>query len=147
MKPIFSCTYSLSELKQFAMCVYYYLKKENIKLVYLRGDVGSGKTTFVKTLIETLESSYNVTSPTYNYVNEYIVGDNYIWHFDLYRIEEKDDLIDLGIVDYLHRQDGIAFVEWPEKLEQKDNSFSTLVLQFYHLENDSQRSCIVSLLQ
>lgn len=147
MKPILSCTYSLSELKQFAMCIYFYLKKENIKLVYLRGDVGSGKTTFVKTLIESLEPLYNVTSPTYNYFNEYTIGGKYIWHFDLYRIEESNDLIDLGIVDYLHRQDGIAFVEWPEKLEQQSNSFSILVLQFHHLENDSQRSCIVSLLE
>ena len=115
MIPLLTCIYNLTQTKNFALQIDNYIIINNIKIIYFRGDVGSGKTTFIKILIESLDSEIKVNSPTYTYINEYKLNDKYIWHFDLYRIDTKDEIIDLGLIDYLTREDGIAFIEWPEK--------------------------------
>lgn len=147
MKPIFSCIYSKIEIKNLSQAIYSYLMRENIKLVFLKGDVGSGKTTFVKNMIEHLSPDISVSSPTYTYVNEYNIGFHYIWHFDLYRIEQESSLYDLGIIDYLNREDGIALVEWPEKLHIENIKNKILILHFFHIEDADKRSCVVSIIE
>ena len=144
MTPLFTCIYSLPQTQDFALKVYHYLLNENIKIVYLKGDVGTGKTTFIKTLLAAIDPTITVTSPTYTYVNEYQLIDRCIWHFDLYRIESKNELEDLGLIDYLTREDGIAFVEWPEKLtEFQLNQYKKTILQFFHIENKEERACVI----
>jgi len=86
-------------------------------LVFLKGELGSGKTTFVRYALEALgvrEDEFK-GSPTFTIVNEY--RDN-IYHIDLYRIGSAEELIESGIYDYFER-DGIFFVEWPEVLDEK----------------------------
>jgi tRNA threonylcarbamoyladenosine biosynthesis protein TsaE len=144
MSPLFTCIYNLLETKNLSLKIYDYLISQNIKIIYLKGDVGSGKTTFMKILLESLDPEITATSPTYTYVNEYKLNDKFIWHFDLYRIENKEELEDLGLIDYLNRDDGIAFVEWPEKLKDiNENTYKKIILQFFHIENKNERACVM----
>lgn len=81
--------------------------------VALSGDLGAGKTSFVRGLSEGLGLNIRVTSPTFTIVNEYL-GDIPLFHFDMYRLKSENELFDIGWDDYLER-DGIIAVEWSEK--------------------------------
>jgi len=78
------------------------------------GDMGVGKTTFIKALCKQLSCTDNITSPTFSIVNEYNTTTNEkIFHFDLYRIEKIQEAIEIGIEDYFYSGDW-CFIEWPE---------------------------------
>lgn len=141
-----TCLYTYEETKGFAKSIYNYILKENIKIVFLKGELGVGKTTFITQLLESKETN-PVSSPTYNYMNEYTIDNRHIWHFDLYRLEDQTTLLDLGILDYLYRDDGIAFVEWPEKIDYKSYSGTPILqLNFQYIKDTKKRACIVSLI-
>ena len=78
------------------------------------GDLGAGKTSFVRGLARGLGITDRVTSPTYTIVNEYEGGRLPLFHFDLYRLGSGEELFDIGWEDYIAR-DGICAVEWSEK--------------------------------
>ncbi len=82
------------------------------------GDLGSGKTTFIKALCRRLGTAQTVTSPTFALVNEYSdnSGGNSYFHFDFYRIESLEEVMDLGYEDYFYGGNS-CFIEWPEKVE------------------------------
>lgn len=79
----------------------------------LSGDLGSGKTTLIQKFCERLGVKDNVSSPTFSIVNEYMLNDQSIYHFDLYRINDLDELLKIGAEDYFLSKD-LCFVEWPE---------------------------------
>ena len=82
-------------------------------VVALHGELGAGKTTFVRGLIQSLLGpEEEVPSPTYTLVQEYRSGELPIWHFDLYRLDRPEDVFELGWDD---TQGGVALVEWPER--------------------------------
>lgn len=83
--------------------------------VALFGDLGVGKTAFVRGFASVFCEKIAVRSPTFALVNEYR-GKKTLFHFDMYRIESEDDLYSIGFDDYLAR-DGIALVEWSENIE------------------------------
>ena len=78
------------------------------------GELGSGKTAFVRGLVSALNPDETVTSPTYNIVNKYSLGEKNVYHFDMYRISGEDDLYSVGFFDYL--DDGIVISEWSENI-------------------------------
>ena len=80
--------------------------------VALYGELGAGKTAFVQGLALGLGISANVTSPTFTIVNEY-TGETPLYHFDMYRIENENELFDIGWDDYLKRG-GVCAVEWSQ---------------------------------
>ena len=81
------------------------------------GDLGAGKTAFVRGMAAALGVRETVTSPTYTVVNEYLSGRIPLFHFDLYRLSGPDDLFDIGWEDYLDRG-GVCAVEWSERVRE-----------------------------
>ena len=83
--------------------------------VAMFGDLGAGKTAFVRGAMQTLGAGVRVQSPTYTIVNEY-PAKTPVYHFDMYRIDDEDALYSIGYYDYL-ASGGICFAEWCEKIE------------------------------
>lgn len=81
-------------------------------IISLNGDLGSGKTFFIKNLLSGFNIN-NVSSPTFAIVNEYD-GEKKFYHFDFYRINKESELIDIGITDYFNDTDAICLIEWAE---------------------------------
>lgn len=83
-------------------------------LVFLNGDLGSGKTTLTRAVLRAAGHKTAVKSPTYTLVEEYELASGLFFHFDLYRINDPEELEWIGIGDYLQQQ-SISFIEWPDK--------------------------------
>ena len=83
--------------------------------VALYGDLGVGKTAFVRGFVSVVAPRSAVRSPTFALVNEYRAKPRSVFHFDMYRITSEDDLISIGFYDYLDRP-GICLVEWSEQI-------------------------------
>lgn len=93
------------------------LEKYNSKIFLFYGEMGVGKTSFIKKFCKELGVSDVVSSPTFSIVNQYSnVNDDIIYHFDLYRTEKQDEVFDIGYEEYLFSS-SYCFIEWPEKLE------------------------------
>ena len=83
-------------------------------VVAFYGDLGSGKTRFIKGICQGLGVQEHVASPTFTIVNEYRVGSLMICHFDFYRVQSVPEILDLGFEEYLN-SDAISLIEWAEK--------------------------------
>ncbi|MEM8846932.1 MAG: tRNA (adenosine(37)-N6)-threonylcarbamoyltransferase complex ATPase subunit type 1 TsaE [Bacteroidota bacterium] len=87
------------------------------KVLCFYGEMGAGKTTFIKHLVKNLNGIDAANSPTFGLVNEYFSKKNELlgYHFDFYRIEDEGEIYDLGFEEYLN-SDAWLFIEWPEKV-------------------------------
>ena len=81
-------------------------------IIFLSGNIGVGKTTFVKYYVKNLDSEKNAYSPTFSLINEYVLSNQKIYHYDLYRINGYRELQEIGL-DYSLDSNGIHFIEWP----------------------------------
>ena len=107
---------SESELPSLAKRLLEFSKGKKVFLFY--GEMGSGKTTFIKTICETLGVKNGLSSPTYSIINEYISEDGEkIYHFDLYRLKNLEECVNVGMEDYLF-SGHYCFIEWPELAEK-----------------------------
>lgn len=98
-------------MKQPAAAVAGLLK--NVPVLLLEGEMGAGKTTFVKYLLAALNSTDNATSPTFSIVNEYLYSGGKVFHFDLYRLKDLSELMDIGFDEYID-SGSLCLIEWPE---------------------------------
>ena len=87
-------------------------------IILLKGQLGSGKTTFVKELLSYKYKFNNVNSPTFGIINTYDVKENLIFHYDLYRINNVSELDEIGFYDNLETE-AVHFIEWPEIIPLK----------------------------
>lgn len=85
-------------------------------LIALIGDLGTGKTHFTKTFAKSLGIEENITSPTFTYVKEYRMKEINLFHFDVYRLLDSEELYSIGYEDYLD-EDGIIVIEWANIIE------------------------------
>jgi len=111
-------------------------------ILFLYGEMGVGKSTFVKYLINDFQFKFNeklteVTSPTFNIMNEYKVSDLTIKHYDLYRLKSAEELNDLNLFE--KNDKSILLVEWPEIIKKKPNPLIELSFEY---ENDYQNRFI-----
>ncbi len=104
---------SLEETTEFAKQFASTLKSGDV--VLLTGDLGAGKTTFVKAVAKELGFSGLVTSPTFTLLNEYNAKFP-IYHFDMYRLKSATEAIESGLDEILRGSEGVCFVEWPQKV-------------------------------
>ena len=111
-------------------------------IVLLEGELGSGKTTFVKGLAKGLKAKVkDVNSPTFVLMNIY-KGKIPIYHFDLYRLEKPQEIESLNIDEYL-QANGVAVIEWPKRLGQQMPS-PTYWIEFKHKGENIRQICISS---
>ncbi len=82
-------------------------------IVLINGQMGAGKTTLVKALCKKLSVQEHISSPTYALVNEYQGITHKIFHFDLYRLKDEEELLNIGFEEYLY-QNAYVFIEWPQ---------------------------------
>ena len=123
---------TFDELDKLAKDTARILKKgDSLALI---GDLGTGKTTFTKTICRYFNIRENVKSPTFNYVIEYNSGDIPIYHFDVYRLEEAEEVYDIGFDDYIGG-DGISIIEWADKIQEELPDDTLFFFFSYDTEN------------
>lgn len=106
-------TFSLEEIDQVASQL---LAANPNKVILFHGEMGAGKTTFIKALSKALGVKDATSSPTFSLVNEYQTVDNKtLYHFDVYRLKNENEALDMGIEDYLYSGNW-CFIEWAEKI-------------------------------
>ncbi len=120
-----------------------YLSKGDI--IFLYGEIGVGKTTFIKYLINFLQLKFNeketeVPSPTFNIIYEYKINDLIVQHYDLYRIKDSLELKNIGL--YENQKDTLTFIEWPEIIKEKPEK--RIELLFSYEEDFKKRSLVIS---
>ncbi len=130
-------TYTLTTIADVAKEI---VAQTKYKIILFEGEMGAGKTTLIKQLVTALGSTDAVQSPTYTIVNTYTTTKEPIYHFDLYRITDIEELYDIGFEDYLNSNHWV-FIEWPEiakpfltekvtQLQLKIIDFETRVIQW-----------------
>ena len=134
---------SLDETKQLAEKLASFLTEENNYpiSIHLSGDLGTGKTTLVKEVLNYLGIENFINSPTFTLIEPYEINDLKIFHIDLYRVEKITELSAIGLEEYLQEANSINFIEWPERgsgfLKDPD-----IAISLYHL-SETTRKCRV----
>ena len=132
---------SLDETKQLAEKLASFLTEENNYpiSIHLSGDLGTGKTTLVKEVLNYLGIENFINSPTFTLIEPYEINDLKIFHIDLYRVEKITELSAIGLEEYLQEANSINFIEWPEKgsgfLKEPD-----IAISLYH-QGETTRKC------
>lgn len=108
---MFKINYNLSNIDSIAKET---LEVANHTVICFEGEMGAGKTRLIKSILKQLGYEEEISSPTFGIVNEYEIlsGEKKVYHFDLYRIENEDELYDLGFEDYLDTRQ-LVLIEWP----------------------------------
>ena len=130
--------------KELAKDLTHYLKGGEI--IYLYGEMGVGKTTFVRYLINQFQKNKKlhiteVTSPTFNLLNEYDINDLVIKHYDLFRLKDESEIKNLDLFE--NNQSTITLIEWPQ-LISKNKSIKTIDLIFSYENELNNRSVKIS---
>ncbi|WP_026713592.1 tRNA (adenosine(37)-N6)-threonylcarbamoyltransferase complex ATPase subunit type 1 TsaE [Flavobacterium daejeonense] len=120
-------TFSLEEINNVAELI---VAAQPHKVILFNGEMGAGKTTFIKQLCKTLGVTEATSSPTFSLVNEYEAANRQlIYHFDFYRLKKETEALDMGVDDYLYSGNW-CFIEWAEKIAGLlPESYSTISIE------------------
>ena len=130
--------YTLIELKTLTKKISNKIKVGTV--IYLKGELGTGKTTTIKLLIENLCKKYKkkkplVTSPTFNIVQYYLINKQMvIAHYDLYRLKKSSDINNIGLYDLEDKM--VSIIEWPEKIKKKHKNRIEIKLKYTKINNE-----------
>ncbi len=116
------------------------------QVITLSGELGSGKTSFVKTFAEIMGITTPITSPTFTLINSYPLTDiayERLYHLDLYRLSHHSETQELGLSELLKNPQFLILMEWPERVEEILNSTPHTRLYFYHRSPDQRQIDIV----
>ena len=135
---------SEGKTKELAKNFSNYLKGGEI--IFLYGEMGVGKTTFVRYLINEFQEKENfdlteIMSPTFNLLNEYQLNNLLIKHYDLFRLKDKSEILNLGIFE--NYENSITLIEWPQLIE-KVQSVETIDLKFNYENELKNRSITIN---
>lgn len=130
--------FTLDEISQAAQKV---IAQNPNKVILFHGEMGAGKTTFIKALSKALGVSEATSSPTFSLVNEYETENgDLIYHFDVYRLKDESEAYDMGIDEYLYSGEW-CFIEWAEKIPSLiPSEHSTITLK---INKDGRRNLIL----
>jgi len=111
-------------------------------IIFLKGDLGSGKTTFCKGFASGLGFSDEILSPTYSILNEYKLNKKNLYHFDLYRLKSVNEFLEIGGIEYLNDEKSISLIEWP-KLIEKMVPKNIIEIEFEHLSDQKRKITVL----
>ena len=103
---------NLDELPEVAQKI---IDQLQYKLITFEGEMGAGKTTFIKEFVKALGTNDEISSPTFSIVNEYDTDKGKVYHFDFYRLNHEDEALDFGIEEYLYSNQ-YCLMEWQNKI-------------------------------
>ncbi len=113
------------------------------RIITFTGDLGAGKTTLIRAMLKAVNSNDEVSSPTFGIVNEYHTGKGrLVCHTDWYRAKSAEELLDAGLLEYIHNDDCLMLIEWPEVGAALLDGENCLHVQIEH--RDNQRLYIFS---
>lgn len=111
--------------------------------ICLIGDLGTGKTSFTKGLAQGLGIKDNITSPTFTLINEFSTGAKNLFHFDLYRLENPEEIFLWDLDEYLKKQNSLVVIEWADRLKDLNN-YAHLDIYFEYSEVNNGRNIILN---
>ncbi len=119
--------YTLNEIRKVAKKV---TEEINSYIILISGEVGAGKTSLIKEILKIYKVNDNVNSPTFSIINEYLTEDEkIIYHIDLYRIKNIDELHSIGFFEYIE-SNNLCFIEWGDVIENDiKESYNKFVIE------------------
>lgn len=114
---------------------------KNGDVIVLTGDLGSGKTKFTEGILQFFGLENEISSPTFNIVNEYVKEDVNVYHFDVYRLEDEDEFYAIGGEEYFEK--GICLIEWGEMIEHALPNKYIQISFSRNLEDENLREIVI----
>ena len=111
-------------------------------IIFLKGDLGSGKTTFSKGFASGLGFSDEILSPTYSILNEYKLNSKSLYHFDLYRLKSVNEFLEIGGIEYLNDKKSISLIEWPNIIKEIVSK-NIIEIEFEYLSEKERKITIL----
>ena len=108
--------YQINGIEQIPAVAKEIIDQLQYKLICFEGEMGAGKTTFIKEFVHLLGTDDDISSPTFSIVNEYDTEKGKVFHFDFYRLNDEEEALDFGIEDYFY-SDAYCLMEWPSRIE------------------------------
>ena len=108
--------YTINGLEEISAVAQQIINQLEYKLICFEGEMGAGKTTFIKEFVHLLGTNDEISSPTFSIVNEYDTNNGKVYHFDFYRLNDEEEALDFGIEDYFY-SNAYCLMEWPSRVE------------------------------
>ncbi|MBT6170027.1 MAG: tRNA (adenosine(37)-N6)-threonylcarbamoyltransferase complex ATPase subunit type 1 TsaE [Flavobacteriaceae bacterium] len=121
------------------------IKKAKTNHYFFEGIVGAGKTTLIKQICFQLGVKETVSSPTFSIINEYLGENQTIYHMDLFRLDDKKEIYNLGILEYLENSN-LIIIEWPEIL-LNNFQYNYTLIKISYINNEKRRITINNIIK